>query len=84
MMGEVVQFRITRKAILREARREVERMYRLTAGGQDPIASSESRELFELGLVEEVAWLDWPTYCASVMNRVSEAERSGEYGEYGE
>ena len=79
-MGKVVQFRITRKGILREARRELEKIYRLSAGGQDPIASSESRELFELGLVEEVEWLDWPTYCASVLNRI-EAESRGEYGE---
>lgn len=73
-MGTVVKFRITRKAILREAKREMETMYRLTAGGQDPVASSESRELFEQGLVEEVEWLDWGTYCAGVLNRIFEAE----------
>ncbi|MBM4273706.1 MAG: hypothetical protein FJ134_04470 [Deltaproteobacteria bacterium] len=77
-MGTVTKFRLTRKAILRAAKREVERMYRLSAGGQDPIASSESRELFELGLVEEVEWLDWSTYCTGVLNRLYEAENCGE------
>lgn len=80
-MGEVVQFRITRKAVLREARRELERMYRFSAGGQDPIASSESRELFELGLVEEVEWLTWAFYCTGVLNRIFEMEQNGEHAE---
>lgn len=81
MMGKVIKFRLTRKAILREAKREMERMYCLSRGGQDPIINNESRELFELGLVEEVEWLDWPSYCRQVMNRIFEAERNGEYGE---
>jgi hypothetical protein len=73
-MGDLVEFRLTRKAVYRAARRELERMYQLTYGGDDPIASDESRELFEQGLVEEVDWLDWETYCATVMNRVFDGE----------
>jgi hypothetical protein len=47
-------------------------MYRLSHGGEDPIASEASRELFEQGLVEEVKWLDWQTYCRTVLNRLPE------------
>jgi hypothetical protein len=73
-MGDLVALRLTRKAIYRAARLEVERMYRMTGGGVDPIPSSESRELFDLGWVEEVKWLDWETYCAGVLNRIFEGE----------
>ena len=73
-MGDLVELRLTKKAIYRAARREMERMYQLTYGGDDPIASDESRELFELGLVEEVEWLDWETYCTNVINRVFDDE----------
>ncbi len=74
-MGDLVEFRLTKKAIYRAAQREVQRMYQMTFGGDDPIASDESRELFELGLVEEVEWLDWETYCTNVMNRVFDDEQ---------
>jgi len=73
-VGELVAFRLTEKSIYRAAKREIERMYQMTGGGVDPIASTESRELFELGLVEEVAWLDWETYCTGVINRIFESE----------
>jgi hypothetical protein len=73
-MGDLVEFRLTKKAIYRAAKREVERMYQVTGGGVDPIVSSESRELFELGLVEEVNWLDWETYCTEVINRLCDDE----------
>jgi hypothetical protein len=73
-MGEVVDFRLTKKSIYRAAQREMERMYQMTGGGVDPVPSSESRELFELGLVEEVEWVDWETYCAGVINRIFESE----------
>ncbi len=73
-MGELVEFRLTKKAIYRAAKREVQRMYQMTGGGEDPIVSSESRELFELGLVEEVEWVNWETYCTNVINRVFDGE----------
>ncbi len=73
-MGELVAFRLTKKGIHRAAKRELERMYQVTGGGVDPIPSSESRELFESGLVEEVRWLDCETYCTSVLNRIFESE----------
>jgi len=69
-MGTLLDFHPTRKSILRQARREMERMYQLSAGGQDPIPSNESRELFELGLVEEVEWQDWETYCTAIFSRI--------------
>ncbi len=73
-MGELVAFRLTKKSIYRAAQREMERMYQITGGGVDPIASSESRELFEQGLVEEVAWVDWRTYCTGMVNRIFDGE----------
>jgi hypothetical protein len=73
-MGELVEFRLTKKAIYRAARREMERMYQMTGGGVDPIPSSESRELFEMGLVEEVRWEDWETYCTNIVNRIFDGE----------
>lgn len=71
-MGTLVAFQLTRRSILRQARREMERMYRLSGGGQDPIPSDESRALFELGLVEEVDWQDWEGYCRSILNKIYE------------
>ncbi|MFA5111464.1 MAG: hypothetical protein WC443_08675 [Desulfobaccales bacterium] len=73
-MGELVELRLTKKSIYRAARREVERMYQLTGGGVDPIASSEFRELFEMGMMEEVPWLDWETYCTRMLNRIFDGE----------
>jgi hypothetical protein len=69
-MGDVVPLRLTRKKVLGDAVREINRMYRLSHGGEDPIASEASRELFELGLVEEVKWHDWQTYCRTMLSQV--------------
>ena len=71
-MGDLVPLRLIRKKVLRDAVREINRMYRLSHGGEDPIASEASRELFELGLVEEVTWQDWQTYCRTMLSRVAE------------
>jgi hypothetical protein len=73
-MGDLVEFRLTKKSIYRAAKREIEWMYQVTGGGVDPVASNESRELFEMGLVEEVEWLDWETYCTGVINRIFASE----------
>jgi len=69
-LGDLVPLRLTKKKALRDAVREINRMYRLSHGGEDPIASEASRELFELGLVEEVKWQDWQTYCRTMLSRV--------------
>ncbi len=71
-MGNLIPLRLTKKKILRDALREVNRMYRLSHGGEDPIASESSREFFEQGFLEEVRWLDWQTYCLTVLNRMPE------------
>ncbi|MDD2904388.1 MAG: hypothetical protein PHU44_18320 [Syntrophales bacterium] len=73
-MGDLVDFRLTKKSIYRAAQREMVRMYQMTGGGVDPIANRESRELFEMGLVEEVQWENWETYCAGVLDRIFESE----------
>ncbi len=62
-MGDLVPLRLTKKKIRRDARREINQMYFLSHGGEDPIASEASRYSFEQGLTEEVKWQDWQTYC---------------------
>ncbi len=69
-MGDLVPFRSTRKKILRDAVREINRMYQLSHGGDDPIPSEASRELFDLGVVDEVKWQDWRTYCLMALNHL--------------
>ncbi len=71
-MGEVVPLRLTKKKILRDAVREINRMYQLSHGGEDPIAIDGSRELFEMGVVDEVTWQDWRTYCQTTLNNLSD------------
>jgi hypothetical protein len=67
-MGDLVPLRLTRKKILREALREINRMYQLSHGGDDPIPGEASRELFDLGVVDEVKWQDWRTSTIYRMN----------------
>jgi hypothetical protein len=69
-MGNVIDFRLTKKAIYRAAAREINQMYRLSAGGTDPIIDDASRWAFERGEIEEVRWRDWGTYCAMILNRM--------------
>ena len=71
-MGDLVPLRLTRKKILRDAVREINRMYQLSHGGDDPIPSEASRKLFDLGVVDEVKWQDWRTYCLTALNRLSD------------
>jgi hypothetical protein len=67
-MGEVIALRLTRKAVYRQAVRELTRMYQLSAGGTDPIIDEASRWAFERGEIDEVTWNDWRTYCITVLN----------------
>ncbi|MFP3866793.1 MAG: hypothetical protein ACLFUU_01350 [Desulfobacteraceae bacterium] len=69
-MGKVLELRLTKKAIYRAAEKEMRRMYRLSAGGSDPIIDEQSREMFERGEIDEVRWQDWTTYCLKVLNRI--------------
>jgi hypothetical protein len=70
-MGTVTDFRLTKKAIYRAAVKEMNKMYRLSAGGSDPIIDDASRWAFERGEIDEVRWGDWATYCAMVLNRMT-------------
>jgi hypothetical protein len=69
-MGTVIDFRLTKKAIYRAAVKEMNQMYRLSAGGADPIIDEASREPFERGEIDEVRWKDWSTYRVTVLNRI--------------
>ena len=73
-MGEIVDFRPTRRSIYRAAVKEMERMYRLSGGGADPLVDDESRMMFELGEIEEVPWVTWEKYCTRVLNMIGEQE----------
>ena len=71
-MGEIIDFRPTKRSIYRAAVREMEQMYLRSAGGVDPLVDDESRMMFELGEIEEVAWVTWDRYCARVLNMLGE------------
>lgn len=72
IMGEIIDFRPTKKSIYRTAAREMEQMYRLTNGGADPVVDDSSREMFERGEIDEVKWISWESYCIRVLNIMGE------------
>ena len=53
-MGKVIEFRMTKNAIYRAAKKEVKQMYKLTGGGADPIIDEAYLEAFERGEIDEV------------------------------
>ena len=69
-MGKIIEFRLTKKAVYRAAVKEMQTMYRLSAGGTDPIIDDASRWAFERGEIDEVSWRDWGTYCLMVLNNI--------------
>jgi len=69
-MGKVIELRLTRKAIYRDALKEIQTMYRLSGGGADPIIDDASRWAFERGEIDEVIWKDWGSYCVMMLNRI--------------
>jgi hypothetical protein len=69
-IGKVIELHLTKKAIYRAAEKEMNRMYRLSGGGADPIIDDASREMFERGEIDEVRWNDWTTYCITVLNKI--------------
>ncbi len=69
-MGKVIELRLTKKAVYRAAVKEINRMYQLSGGGNDPIIDEASRWAFERGEIEEVMWKDWGSYCVMMLNRI--------------
>lgn len=69
-MGKIIELRLTKKAVYRAAVKEMNKMYRLSAGGADPIIDEASREMFERGEIDEVRWKDWGSYCVMMLNRI--------------
>lgn len=69
--GQVLNFRLTKKALYRAATREIVKLYQLSRGGQTPIIDDFSREAFEKGEIEEVRWIDWATYLLQQSERDS-------------
>ncbi len=72
IMGEIIDFHLTKRSIYRAAIKEMEQMYRLSCGGTDPIVDEASREMFERGEIDEVKWLSWEGYCQNVLNMLEE------------
>jgi hypothetical protein len=58
------------KKILWEVVREINRMYQMSRGSNDPTPSEASRKLFDMGVVAEVKWQDWRPYCLTASNRL--------------
>ncbi len=71
-MGEIIDFHLTKKSVYRAAVKEMERMYQLSHGGDDPIVDDSSREMFERGEIDEVSWVSWDRYCTKVLNSLGE------------
>lgn len=71
-MGRIVDFHLTKKGIYRAAVKEIEEMYRLSKGGEDPIIDDASRDMFEGGEIDEVKWLNWERFCLKVLNNMGE------------
>ena len=69
-MGEVVDLRLTKKSIIREGMKEIQKLYYLSHGGDDPITCEEERALFDEGLIEEVSWVDFQTAAKRILNRI--------------
>lgn len=69
--GQVLNFRLTKKALYRAATRQIVKLYQLSRGGQAPIIDDFSREAFEKGEIEEVRWIDWATYLLQQSQRDS-------------
>jgi hypothetical protein len=70
-MGKVIELHLTKKAIYRAAATEIQNMYRLSGGGNDPIIDDVSRWAFERGEIDEVRWQDWASYCVMVVNKIA-------------
>jgi hypothetical protein len=70
-MGKVIELRLTKKAIYRAAEKEMKKIYRLSAGGSDPIIDDASREMFERGEIDEIRWKDWNTYCTMLLCNIA-------------
>ncbi len=72
-MGKLMEFRMTKRAIYRAAKKEVRQMYRLSAGGADPIPiiDDASLDAFERGAIDEIRWMDWANYCEMVLDKIA-------------
>ena len=56
-MPKVIPFKsITKQSIMREGKRELLRIYQMSAGGSDPVVDSRAWEEFEMGVIDEMPW----------------------------
>jgi hypothetical protein len=51
---------VTKQSILREGKRELLRIYQMSAGGIDPVVDSKAWKYFEEGYIDEIPWR---TFC---------------------
>jgi hypothetical protein len=60
MMTKVIPFvTVTKQSILREGKRELLRLYQISAGGTDPVVDTRSWEDFEAGHIDEMPFVDF-------------------------
>ena len=59
-MAKILPFvTVTKKSVLREGKRELLRIYQISAGGVDPIVDGRAWEDFEAGFLDEMPWSDF-------------------------
>lgn len=62
-MAKILEFVITKKSIIRKSKKELLRLYQLSAGGNDPIVDERAWEDFEAGYIDEMPWVDFASIC---------------------
>jgi hypothetical protein len=56
-MTKVIPFKaVTKASIMREGKRELLRIYQMSAGGSDPVVDGKAWEEFEMGILDEMPW----------------------------
>ena len=71
-MSKILPFvTVTKQSVLREGKRELLRIYQISAGGTDPVVDSRAWEDFEAGFLDEMPWL---SYCDIVYTMYMEED----------
>ena len=63
-MSKIIPFvAVTKQSIMREGKRELLRIYQMSAGGTDPIVDGRAWEDFEAGYIDEMPFVDFASIC---------------------
>jgi len=59
-MTKIIPFKtVTKASIMREGKRELLKIYQMSAGGSDPIVDGRAWEEFEMGILDEMPFVDF-------------------------